>query len=120
MLGSENNEWYPYVELSENGTTVIFSPSSTEPKSQISAYNPYNLVDNSLPPPALEVKKYCDEERPHKIVSIKQLDRDRMILISDSNEIRVVQRNPDSQSMEFSQVFCQKGTIYNLFAEKEW
>lgn len=44
-LGEDKFEWYPFVQIKADGVTVVFNPSANEPNSQITKYNPYNLID---------------------------------------------------------------------------
>jgi hypothetical protein len=87
---SAKNKWYPCAKLQEKGNTVIFSPFTTTPLSDVSLLNPFGKVDLTEPVEAEAVPVV--PETP-KISKLTQISKDKFLIQWENNAVRVFERN---------------------------
>lgn len=101
------------------GLTVVFNSFSVEPNKNISSvYNPFN-TSTSIPIKTPSVIQ--NDGLPHaRLVDIKQLNKNKFLLVAEGNLIKTIERSQETHNFELETMIVHEGAAWNVFNKHEW
>jgi hypothetical protein len=98
------------ASVSEKGKTLIFNPFSKVPN-EPSNYK-FKTSDSKLAQPKAEIAQ-------QKLKKISQLNKDKLLLASENDWIKIIQRNSTNNLFEFPSIsLSSEGEISGLFSQE--
>lgn len=55
-----------------------------------------------------------------RLVDIKQLNKNKFLLVAEDNFIKVIERSQETRNFEMETVVVHEGAVWNVFNKHEW
>jgi hypothetical protein len=109
---SRESKFYAVASVTEKGKTLIFNPFSKVPN-EPSSYR-FKTLDS-------ELKVTEPESSKPKFKKIILLKKDKFLLVSENDWIKIIHRNSTNNLFEFPSINVKSsGEIFGLFTQQEF